>query len=220
MNTEHHHSASADTRETLVEYGRRVAVAGLSAGTGGNISAREGDVVWMKPAGFAMDELTVDNLCGLRLDGTRVAGSHAPTSEYRLHLAVYLERPDVLAVFHTHPPWLTGVISAGTPFRLLTTESVGYLGRVIHLPYVRPQSEELARQVGDAARDHDTLLLPNHGIVTMGGSAREAFHRSAVAEDTAKSILAARIIGKPQHLSEAQIKDITGKPATRGSGLK
>ncbi len=218
MNLDNQYSDSANTRKNLVEYGRRVAMAGLSAGTGGNISAREGDVVWMKPAGFAMDELTVDNLCGLRLDGTCVAGNHAPTSEFRLHLAVYHERPDVLAVFHTHPPWLTGVISAGTPFRLLTTESVGYLGRVIHLPYVRPQSEELARQVGDAARDHDTLLLPNHGIVTMGCSSREAFHRSAVAEDTAKSILAAGIIGKPQYLSDQQIKEIIGKPTTHRGG--
>ncbi len=207
-------------RQNLVDYGHRVAVDGLCAGTGGNISAREGDVVWMKPAGFAMDELTVENLCGLRMDGSRIAGNHAPTSEYRLHLAVYLVRPDVQAVFHTHPPWLTGVISAGMPFRLLTTESVGYLGRVIHLPYVRPQSEELARQVGDAARDHDTLLLPNHGIVTMGGSAREAFHRSAVAEDTAKSIIAAGIIGKPQYLSDLQITEILGKPTTRGAGRK
>jgi L-fuculose-phosphate aldolase len=208
MNNDNHSPVSADTRALLVEYGRRVAAAGLSAGTGGNISAREGDVVWMKPAGFAMDELTVDNLCGLRLDGACVAGNHAPTSEFRLHLAVYAVRPDVKAVFHTHPPWLTGVISADVGFRRLTTESVGYLGRIIHLPYVRPQSEELARQVGDAARDYDTLLLPNHGIVTMGGSAREAFHRSAVAEDTAKSILAASIIGKPQYLGEQQIHEM------------
>jgi L-fuculose-phosphate aldolase len=90
----------------------------------------------------------------------------------------------------------------------LTTESVGYLGRVIHLPYEVPQSKMLARQVGEAARDHDTLLLPNHGIVTLGKDCREAFHRSVVAEDTAKSILAATLIGEPQFLSDRQIHEI------------
>ncbi len=210
MNREINQTGPGCAREQLVHYGQRIAAAGICAGTGGNISAREGDVIWMKPAGFAMDELTLDNLCGMYPDGTRITDAHEPTSEYRLHLAVYAARPDVCSVFHTHPPWLTGVISAGVLFQRLTTESIGYLGRIIHLPYVRPQSGALARQVADAASEYDTLLLPNHGIVTMGGSAREAYHRSLVAEDTAKSIVAAGIIGKPQYLSEAQIKEITG----------
>ncbi len=198
-------------RELLVHYGQRAAATGLCAGTGGNISAREGDVIWMKPAGLAMDELTVDNLCGLRADcGTQCAGMEVPTSEYRLHLAVYRVRPDVQAVFHTHPPWLTGVISAGIPFQPLTIETIGYLGRVVHLPYVKPQSSTLAQQVGDAASAYDTLLLPNHGIVTMGATVREAFHRSAVAEDTAKSMVAAHIVGRPQYLTDGQIVEITG----------
>jgi len=200
-----------NVREQLVEYGHRTAASGLCAGTGGNISAREGDVIWMKPAGFAMDELTVENLCGLRAAcGTQCAGAETPTSEFRLHLAVYQVRPDVQAVFHTHPPWLTGLISAGTPFRMLTTEAVGYLGRTVHLPYVKPQSPALARQVSDAATAYDTLLLPNHGIVTTGRTVREAFHRSAVAEDTAKSILAACIAGRPQYLTDDQVAEITG----------
>jgi L-fuculose-phosphate aldolase len=208
MNLESNQTDTASVRELLVHYGHRIAAAGLCAGTGGNISAREGDVIWMKPAGFAMDELTLGNLCGLTLDGTRITETHQPTSEYRLHLAVYAVRPDVQAVFHTHPPWLTGVISAGVKFQRLTTESIGYLGRVIHLPYVRPQSDALASQVEDAARAFDTLLLPNHGIVILGGSAREAYHRSLVAEDTARSIVAAGIIGKPQYLNDLQIQEL------------
>jgi len=209
MNQENKHTDTASVRALLVLYGRRIAAAGLCAGTGGNISAREGETIWMKPAGFAMDELTFDNLCGMDLDGTRITDAHEPTSEYRLHLAVYAARPDVQAVFHTHPPWLTGVIRAGVAFQRLTTESIGYLGRIIHLPYVRPQSGALARQVADAARAYDTLLLPNHGIVTMGADPREAYHRSLVAEDTARSIVAAAIVGKPQYLNDQQIKEIT-----------
>lgn len=198
--------------ELLVKYGHRTAASGLCAGTGGNISAREGDVVWMKPTGVAMDELAVDQLCGLRvIDGRQCAGTEAPTSEYRLHLAVYRVRPDVLAVLHTHPPWLTGVISAGVPFRMLTIEAVGYLGRIVHLSYSKPQSQALAQQVADAARTADTLLLSNHGMVTTGATLREAFHRSMVAEDTAKSVIAACLVGKPQFLTDEQITEIVGQ---------
>ncbi|MBT3191140.1 MAG: class II aldolase/adducin family protein [Verrucomicrobia bacterium] len=192
--------------EQLCDYGAKASTLGLCAGTGGNISARDGDVIWMKPAGYSMDELTPELLPGLDLtSGTQVHGETAPTSEYDMHLSVYRVRPDVTSVFHMHPPWLTGIISAGVPFRPLTTESVGYLGRVIHLPYEVPQSSMLAAQVRDAVRDHDTLLLPNHGLVTVGQDPREAYHRSLVAEDTAKSILAAAIVGTPQFLSDEQV---------------
>jgi L-fuculose-phosphate aldolase len=140
-----------DVRESLCDFGARIVRAGLSAGAGGNISARDGDTIWMKPGGYSMDELTPENLCGLLLDtGSQIAGEAEPTTEYNLHLAVYRGRSDIAAVFHTHPPWMTGVISAGVPYRALTTESVGYLGRVIHLPYEVPQSEKLAEQVGAA----------------------------------------------------------------------
>ena len=199
----------SDVRTELSNYGARIVRAGLSAGAGGNISARDGDVVWMKPSGFAMDELTPENLCGLDLaTGELRSGNVAPTTEFNMHLAVYRARPDVAAVFHTHPPWMTGVISAGVPFRHLTTEGIGYLGRVIHLPYEVPQSEMLATQVGEASRNHETMLLPNHGIVTVGATLREAYHRSLVAEDTAKSIIAAALVGKPRFLSKPQISAI------------
>jgi L-fuculose-phosphate aldolase len=198
-----------DIRTELSNYGTRIVRAGLSAGAGGNISARDGDVVWMKPSGFAMDELTPDNLCGLILaTGEQSSGEAAPTTEFNMHLAVYRARPDVTAVFHTHPPWMTGIISAGVPFQHLTTEGIGYLGRVIHLPYEVPQSDTLAVQVGEASRNHETMLLPNHGIVTVGASLREAYHRSLVAEDTAKSVIAASLVGKPQFLSDQQISEI------------
>jgi ribulose-5-phosphate 4-epimerase/fuculose-1-phosphate aldolase len=199
----------SDAREQLCECGLRLVQAGLSAGAGGNISVRDGSTIWMSPSGYALSDLTPDILCGIILDsGEHVSGDVAPTTERSLHLAVYRMRSDINAVFHTHPPWLTGVISAGVPFRPLTTESVGYLGRVIHLPYALPQSEALADQVEDACCMHETLLLPNHGIVVLSTTCREALHRSLVAEDTAKSIMAAALVGAPQFLSEKQISEL------------
>ena len=39
----------------------------LVAGAGGNISARDGKRIWMKPSGFAMDDMSPDDLCGMDL---------------------------------------------------------------------------------------------------------------------------------------------------------
>jgi L-fuculose-phosphate aldolase len=214
-----HEESAISVQDGLCRYGRRLMVAGMSCGTGGNISAREGDIIWMKPSGFAMDELTPDLLCGVDMvTGAQRVGPHPPTTEVNMHLAVYRARPDIHAVFHTHPPWLTGVISAGVPFRPLTTECRGYLGRILHMPYILPQSQLLADRVGEAARTHETLLLPNHGALTLGRDMREAFHRSLVAEDTAKSLVAAAAVGTPLYLTEEQIAELEANEAGMEGG--
>ncbi len=203
------HAASDDVATVLAAYGRRVTQAGLSAGTGGNISARDGHIVWMKPGGLAMDELTAGNLCGLDLDsGRQICGGGVPTSEFNMHLAVYRVRADVQAVFHVHPPWLSGVVSAGIAFRPLVAETVFYLGRLVAIPYVTPTTRALADAVAGVVATADSVLMPNHGFLATGGTIREAFHRCAVAEDSAKALVAARVMGSPRYLTDDEVAAI------------
>ena len=69
-------------REDLLKYGIKIAQAGLVAGAGGNISARDGNLIWMKPSGFAMDDMSPADLCGMDLaTGKQVRGKNKPTSE-------------------------------------------------------------------------------------------------------------------------------------------
>ena len=103
----------ATVREELVTYGIKIARARLVAGAGGNISARDGNIIWMKPSGFAMDEMAPEDLCGMDLEsGKQVQGKNKPTSEVNMHLGIYRVRPDVNAIFHTHSAWASGVISS------------------------------------------------------------------------------------------------------------
>ncbi len=200
---------TSNVQVELVDYGKRLAAAHLTAGTGGNISAREGDIIWMKPSGYAFDEVTPDDLCALHLESGKIAKSRfKPTSEYRMHLAVYRARPDVHAAFHVHPPWLTGVISSGRPFEPTVAEYVYYLGRVGILPYIKPTSRELAQAVAGMAPDHDTILMPHHGLLALGKDMREALHRCLVAEDVAKSMVAAAAVGTLTYLTETQVADL------------
>jgi L-fuculose-phosphate aldolase len=198
-----------DVPAALAAFGRRVMQSGLSAGTGGNISARDGDIVWMKAGGLAMDELTPANLCGIdAATGRQVRGELTPTSELNMHLAVYRARADVQAVFHVHPPCLSGVVSAGIQYRHLVSESVFYLGRVVTIPYVTPTTRALAEAVAAAVVEGDTLLMPNHGLLATGATMREAFHRCMVAEDAAQALVAARIVGTPRFLTDEEVRAI------------
>jgi L-fuculose-phosphate aldolase len=204
------------TKEKLIRYAHRTVSAGLVAGAGGNVSAREEGTVWMKPSGFAMDEMTADDLCGMELEtGRQVSGPHRPTSEVNMHLAVYRQRPDVAAVFHTHSAWASGVISAGVTLRPMFAEFVNDLGRTGTVAYVTPTTQRLADAVGEAVKRFDTLFMVNHGVLAVGATIQEAFFRVAVVEDAAKSLVAATIVGRPNFLTQEQADEILSLDAVK-----
>lgn len=205
-----------DAREDLVKYGAKIAQAGLVAGAGGNISARDGEIVWMKPSGFAMDDMTPGDLCGMDLaTGEQVQGANRPTSEVNMHLAVYRERPDVMAVFHTHSPWASGVFSSGAELKPMFAEFVCDLGRVASLPYVTPTTQDLADAMGDITREHDTIFMANHGVLAVGRTVTEAYYRVVVVEDAAKSMIAAAIVGTPRFFTDEQVAEIRSLDAVK-----
>jgi len=202
--------------EELVRYGVKIAKAGLVAGAGGNISAREDDIVWMKPSGFAMDDMAPGDLCGMDLaTGEQVKGTNRPTSEVNMHLAVYRNRPDVRAVFHTHSPWASGVFSSGAELKPMFAEFVCDLGRVGRLPYVTPTTQDLADAMGEITREHDTVFMANHGVLAVGLTVTEAYYRVVVVEDAAKSMVAAAVVGTPQFFTDEQVEEIRSLEAVK-----
>jgi L-fuculose-phosphate aldolase len=197
--------AMANIRIKLVKFGKKIAQAGLVAGAGGNISARDGNLIWMKPSGFAMDEMGADDLCGLELEtGRQVRGKARPTSEFNMHLGIYRVRPEVNAVFHTHSPWASGVISSGMQMKPMFAEFVACLGRVTTVPYVTPTTVDLADAMANAARNHDTIFMVNHGVLGVGRVMKQAFYRCLVTEHAAIALVAASAVGNPHFLSARQ----------------
>jgi L-fuculose-phosphate aldolase len=206
----------ASVRDELVQYGVKIARAGLVAGAGGNISAREGETIWMKPSGYAMDDMTPDDLCGLDLrTGQQTLGKNRPTSEVNMHLAIYRVRPDAMAVFHTHSAWASGVVSAGVELRAMFAEFVNDLGRTGTVPYVTPTTQRLADAMAEKARTCDTIFMVNHGVLAVGANAKQAYYRVAVVEDAAKSLVAASVVGRPRFFTQQQIDEILSLDAVK-----
>src|ERR1700691_3428953 len=98
-----------DAREAIVTTCLELSRAGLVVGTAGNVSVREGDLVAVTPSGVRYAGLAPEMVGVHRLDGTPVEAPLAPTSELRLHLAVYAARPQVRAIVHTHSPAATAL---------------------------------------------------------------------------------------------------------------
>jgi L-fuculose-phosphate aldolase len=199
----------ANIRSDLITFGIKIARAGLVAGAGGNISARDGRIVWMKPSGFAMDDMTPADLCGMDLaTGKQVRGRNKPTSEVNMHLGIYRARPDTQVIFHVHSPWASGIFSSGAQLKPMFAEFVCDLGRVGTIPYITPTTQALADAVTEAGKKYDTIFMENHGMIAQGANAKQAFYRCLVVEDAAKSMIAAAIVGKPRFLTPKQQQDL------------
>ena len=201
--------------QSLIEYGVKIARAGLVAGAGGNISARDGARIWMKPSGLAMDDMTPEDLCGMELDsGKQTSGPHKPTSEYLMHLGIYRNRPDINAVFHVHSPWSSGIFSSGVELKPMFAEFICDLGRVSSIPYILPTTKMLADAVSDAFKDCDTLFMENHGMIGVGATMKQAYYRCLIVEDAAKSMIAAAVVGTPRFLTPAQQTELANLGST------
>ncbi|MFD5214027.1 class II aldolase/adducin family protein [Microbacterium sp. NPDC058345] len=155
--------------DALIAACRALAEAGLSPGSSGNASIRDGDRILITPTGSSLRRVTADDLAVLDAAGAHLSGP-APTKEWAMHVAAYRARPDAGAVVHLHsraataiscltPPAGDDPLPAYTPYR------VRMLGRVELVAYASPGSPALAEGVGAAAARSACLLLAHHGSV-------------------------------------------------------
>jgi L-fuculose-phosphate aldolase len=191
----------------VCEAGRRLAERGLIGGAEGNISARCGpERLLVTPAGRAKDTLVPADLIEVDLTGGVIRGSGRPSSELGMHLSILSLRQDVMAVVHAHPPVATGFAVAGKMLGDGTlAELVTLFGTVPVVPYGAPGTPELGERVKPYAREHDALLLANHGAVTVGPTVEAACHRMESLEQGARILLVARLLGGARPLSPEQV---------------
>ena len=202
----------AALRAELVQYGRRLYDRGLIVAGDGNLSARlAGGTFLMTPAGLAKAELEPSDLVVIDADGAVVAAADGrrPSSEYRLHLAVYRERPDVQACIHAHPPTAVGATLAGIDLtQPVLPELLIALGPLPTAPYALTGTDEMATAIAGLARDHQAILLAYHGAVSYGSSPAQAFHRMEQVESCARILLAAVAFGGIRPLPPERVAEL------------
>lgn len=211
------HRSHAARRE-IVAVCRRLYERGLIAGPDGNVSVRlDASRVLVTPAGMSKVDVEPDDLVEVTLDGERVRGYREPSSEVYLHLRMYSRRPDVHAVVHAHPPLATGFAVAGTGLdaRVLP-EVLLQMGEVPVVPYATPGTTALVDRCEAVFAEHDAFLMANHGAVTAGPSLVVAHQRMESLEHAARILLAARLVGRVNELSSAQVAELLSARARAG----
>ena len=188
-------------RAAIVEAGRIGYAKGFLSANNGNISARlpNGDIL-ITPSGLCKGRMAEDDLFVLRPDGTTRSSARDPdlrtSSETPMHLEALAIRPDVQAVFHAHPPFCIALSVAEKPLQpLMVPEVVVALGNVPTSEFGMPSSADDARIIRDLIRDHNALILRNHGSLTVGRHLDETLIHLERMEHAAEVQVMAELLG-------------------------
>ena len=160
----------------------------LTTATGGNISMRFGAVMLITPSGKDKASLTADDIAEVRIsDGKNLTPDKKLSSESDMHRRIYISRPDVGAVVHSHPTFSCLFAASEESINTaLVAENWFLLDKVKKVSYALMGSEALAKSVAAAAETHDALLLENHGALAVGRTLLSAFDRLESLEQAAK----------------------------------
>ena len=196
-----------EAREAVVEYAP--ALADLTPGRTGNLSVRDGDAVAVTPTGVPYDSFDANDVPVVDLDGERLAGRMAPSSEVPMHKGIYKhDRPG--AIVHTHSPWATTMATLGRKLPPVHYMIVS-VGREVPLADYAPYgTEALAANVvaAMAEADADAAILANHGLVVTGPDLETAVENTRHVEDLCRLYLRASAVDEPTLLTDDQLATV------------
>lgn len=179
--------------------GRKLWMRQYVDGNGGNISFRLGpNAVLCTPTLVSKFDLTPDDICLVDLDGNQLAGSKQRSSELLLHLEIYKAVPNAKAVVHCHPPHATAYAITGClPPNLIIPEFEVIVGNIAVAPYETPGTKAFAETVLPYVKNHNTMLLANHGIVCWADTVTRAEWCAEVLDTYCWTLMLAAQLGAP-----------------------
>lgn len=180
----------------LSDIGRGVVDRGLALASGGNLSARiDYETFVVTGAGTWLDRLTPDDFAVMTVAGELISGAARPSSEWKLHQRSYQARSDVNAVVHVHPQHAVLLDALGHSVRLITLDHAYYVKSIGTTPYYPNGSDELADSAAVQAKEHNCIIMGNHGCSALGESPSMAYRRALNLEEAAIATFRALQLG-------------------------
>jgi len=194
-----------ELRKQIVEVGRRIWLRGYIAANDGNITVLLNDnEVLTTPTGVSKGFMTTDMIIKCDRQGNVINKNtkYRPSSELKMHLEVYKERPDVRSVVHAHPTYATSFAVAGIPLdKCVLPEAIIVIGAVPIAPYGLPSTSEIPDRIRPYIKNSDAILLENHGALTLGSDLFNAYYKMETLEHTASIVWKAIQLGNLNILS-------------------
>ncbi|WP_269522853.1 class II aldolase/adducin family protein [Coraliomargarita parva] len=199
-----------ELKERICHIGKRIWSKGYVDGNGGNITVRVGDnLVLCTPTLISKGFMVPDDLCMVDLDGNQVAGTRPRTSEVNTHLGIMKNEPKAKSCVHAHPIYATAFAVAGvTPPSCLIPEPEVFLGEIGFASYQTPGTPENAREVGQLAKKHQSILMQNHGVICWGKDVEDAYWKMENTDAFCHTVTITNQLGGPKQYGPDKLKEL------------
>jgi L-fuculose-phosphate aldolase len=201
-------------RKSIIQASMQMNALGINQGTSGNVSLRHGDRMLITPSGVPYEELDPRDLCATRIkkDGKNWEGDLPPSSEWRFHLKIYQERPDVGAVVHTHSTYATTLAICNKPIPAVHYMVAASGGTEIRIAeYATFGTEQLSINALKALEGRTCCLLRNHGVIATGPNIKRALWLAVEVETLARQYYLSMAIGGGTIIPDDEINRIIEK---------
>lgn len=197
-----------DEREQLLEAHRELKNNHLVFCSSGNISLRipDTDCILIKPSGIFYEQLSLEKMVMVDLQGNRLEGDLNPSVDLPTHLTIYRHRKDVNAVVHTHSIYATAFASIGKAIPPVLTAILDEFGGSIPCAgYAPVGGDSIGRAVLDEIGSSSSVLLQNHGVFSVGESLSKALRAAIMTEVCAKTVLLGGLMGEYKEIPFEEI---------------
>ncbi len=210
-----------EIRRAIIENCLKMNATGLNQGTSGNLSARYKDVMIITPSGIAYEALKPGDLATMPIgrDYGDWSGPLKPSTEWRFHLDIMIDRPDVGGIVHTHSTYATILSIAGKEIPACHYMIAAFGGPSIRCAdYATFGTEELSQNALKALENRTGCILANHGMIATGPNIAKAMWLAVELETIARQYYQSLLIGGPNLLSNEEIADVMER--FKGYGLQ
>ena len=207
-----------DQRNQIIEYSLKLNSTNLSPLRSGNISVRvkedDKDGYLITPSGKKYETLKPEDIVfmGLNEETEKNDSDNKPSSEWRFHRDIYVDKKNAQAIVHAHSPHATAVSSHGKaipPFHYMIALAGGEDIRCSE--YATFGTHELSVNMIKALKERKACLMANHGQVAFGENLSKAFELAQEVENICHQYIIALKMGEPKNLSLAEMKKILEK---------
>lgn len=186
----------------------------MFAATSGNLSVfdRESGKIYITPGSFPYEKMTPEDIMAIDLDGNILEGKHSPSSEWRMHAAIYRADKRVNAIVHTHSPYATAFAINHMRIPAVLYEMVFFLGGDIPVAEgAIPGTPEVGENCVPVLKERNGCLMANHGALAVGDTLDRAYTRAVYIEDAAKAYSIALTHGKTYEIGAEAENEIRAR---------
>lgn len=209
---------------------------GLVLFTWGNVSARDGNYIVIKPSGVDYDGMKAEDMVVVDLEGRVVEGKFRPSSDTPTHLELYKAHPEIGGIVHTHSTYATAFAQSGRAIPAYGTTHADYFygdipcARSLELAEMEEYEKNTGVVINETFKNKDVVAIPaclvaHHGVFAWGKNAAEAVYHATVVEEVAKMAFITENLTPltkrlPQHILDKHYNRKHGSNAYYGQGDK